>query len=75
LKTRTHCVTGALKIEPVDLDEDYDLNRSWRRHQRAGGRHFFRSARPNARVLLLDNHDDFGGHAKRMNSSWAVSYG
>jgi spermidine dehydrogenase len=27
--------------------------------------HFFREARPGARALLLDNHDDFGGHARR----------
>ena len=27
--------------------------------------HFYREANPGARVLLLDNHDDFGGHAKR----------
>jgi spermidine dehydrogenase len=27
--------------------------------------HFFRKAKPNARILILDNHDDFGGHAKR----------
>src|SRR6266498_862796 len=27
--------------------------------------YFFRNANPNARVLILDNHDDFGGHAKR----------
>src|SRR5262245_31792256 len=26
---------------------------------------FYRKARPGARVLILDNHDDFGGHAKR----------
>jgi len=26
---------------------------------------FYRAARPDARVLILDNHDDFGGHAKR----------
>jgi spermidine dehydrogenase len=26
---------------------------------------FYRKARPHARVLVLDNHDDFGGHAKR----------
>ena len=26
---------------------------------------FWRAAHPNARVLVLDNHDDFGGHAKR----------
>lgn len=27
--------------------------------------YFFRKSNPNARVLILDNHDDFGGHAKR----------
>jgi spermidine dehydrogenase len=27
--------------------------------------YFFRAARPGARILILDNHDDFGGHAKR----------
>jgi spermidine dehydrogenase len=27
--------------------------------------HFFRDERRDARVLILDNHDDFGGHAKR----------
>ena len=27
--------------------------------------HFFRARSPRARVLVLDNHDDFGGHAKR----------
>ncbi len=26
---------------------------------------FYRQRRPEARILLLDNHDDFGGHAKR----------
>jgi cation diffusion facilitator CzcD-associated flavoprotein CzcO len=28
--------------------------------------HFYRKlAGPNAKILILDNHDDFGGHAKR----------
>ncbi len=27
--------------------------------------YFYRQQHPDARVLLLDNHDDFGGHAKR----------
>jgi spermidine dehydrogenase len=26
---------------------------------------FYRERRPQARILILDNHDDFGGHAKR----------
>ena len=27
--------------------------------------HFYRRENPSARILILDNHDDFGGHAKR----------
>jgi spermidine dehydrogenase len=27
--------------------------------------HFYRAQRPHATILILDNHDDFGGHAKR----------
>src|SRR5580692_485945 len=27
--------------------------------------YFYRQARPGAKILILDNHDDFGGHAKR----------
>ena len=26
---------------------------------------YFYKEKPNARILPLDNHDDFGGHAKR----------
>jgi spermidine dehydrogenase len=41
--------------------------------------HFIRAARPNARILLLDNHDDFGGHAKRneftIDGRTRVGYG
>lgn len=38
-----------------------------------------RDVNPNARILLLDNHDDFGGHAKRnefdMDGQLYVAYG
>ncbi len=27
--------------------------------------YFYRQEQPDARILILDNHDDFGGHAKR----------
>jgi spermidine dehydrogenase len=27
--------------------------------------HYLRQRRPKARILILDNHDDFGGHARR----------
>jgi len=31
---------------------------------------FYQQAHPDARILILDNHDDFGGHAKR-NEFWS----
>jgi spermidine dehydrogenase len=31
---------------------------------------FYKDAKPDARILILDNHDDFGGHAKR-NEFWS----
>ena len=41
--------------------------------------HFYRRQRPNARILILDNHDDFGGHAKRneftINGQTRIGYG
>ena len=41
--------------------------------------HFFRGEDPRARILILDNHDDFGGHAKRnefqVNGETRIGYG
>jgi spermidine dehydrogenase len=31
--------------------------------------HFYKSQKPDARILILENHDDFGGHAKRNEFS------
>ena len=31
---------------------------------------FYREQRPDARILLLENHDDFGGHARRNEFEW-----
>ena len=40
---------------------------------------FYRQKNPNAKILILDNHDDFGGHAKRnefkVNGDTLLSYG
>lgn len=39
----------------------------------------YRQRNPDAKILILDNHDDFGGHAKRnefnVNGSTVLSYG
>jgi spermidine dehydrogenase len=41
--------------------------------------HFFRNNHPGAKILILDNHDDFGGHAKRnefsINGRTRIGYG
>ena len=46
-------------------DADYDLVVVGAGISGLASAHFYRSGRPGARILLLDNHDDFGGHAKR----------
>ncbi|HXP15589.1 MAG TPA: NAD(P)-binding protein [Terriglobales bacterium] len=51
---------------PVDTGERYDLVIVGGGISGLSAAHFFRKvAGPKVRVLVLDNHDDFGGHAKR----------
>ena len=50
----------------VDTGETYDLVIVGGGISGLAAAHFFRkSAGEQARILILDNHDDFGGHAKR----------
>ncbi len=52
--------------EPVDTREAYDLVVVGGGISGLAAAHYFRQAAgPRARVLILENHDDFGGHAKR----------
>ena len=41
--------------------------------------YFYRKKHPNAQILILENHDDFGGHAKRnefeVNGRTLIGYG
>ena len=48
-----------------DTKEGYDLIVVGGGISGLSAAYFFRKQNPNARVLVLDNHDDFGGHAKR----------
>ena len=52
--------------KPQDTGETYDLIVVGGGISGLAAAHYFRKAGgANARVLILDNHDDFGGHAKR----------
>jgi spermidine dehydrogenase len=50
---------------PVPGEDAYDLVIVGGGISGLSAAHFYRAQRPNARILILDNHDDFGGHAKR----------
>jgi len=50
---------------PVDLRESYDLVIVGAGISGLAAAYFYRKQNPSARILILDNHDDFGGHAKR----------
>jgi spermidine dehydrogenase len=52
--------------KPADTGEVYDLVVVGGGISGLSAAHYFRkSAGPKAKVLVLENHDDFGGHAKR----------
>jgi spermidine dehydrogenase len=64
---------------PQTTGEEYDLVVVGAGISGLAAAHFFRKSRPAARILLLDNHDDFGGHAKRNefvhNGRTYIGYG
>ena len=54
------------RARPVDhLGEDYDLVVVGAGISGLAAAHFYRAKHKSARILVLDSHDDFGGHAKR----------
>ena len=50
---------------PADTKELYDLVIVGGGISGLAAAYFWRAKSPGARILILDNHDDFGGHAKR----------
>lgn len=50
---------------PADTGEKFDLIVVGGGISGLSAAYFFRKKNPGARVLILENHDDFGGHAKR----------
>jgi len=51
--------------QPTDTGESYDLIIVGGGISGLAAAYFWRAQKPDARILILDNHDDFGGHAKR----------
>lgn len=51
--------------KPTDTGESYDLVVVGGGISGLSAAHFFRARGGGSRILILDNHDDFGGHAKR----------
>ena len=62
-----------------DPEREYDLVVVGAGISGLSAAHFFRREDPRARILILDNHDDFGGHAKRnefqVNGETRIGYG
>ena len=61
------------------IEEDYDFVVVGGGISGLSAAHFYRRENPSARILILDNHDDFGGHAKRnefqVNGQTRIAYG
>ena len=49
----------------TDTGEEYDLIVVGGGISGLAAAHFYRAQKADSRILILDNHDDFGGHAKR----------
>jgi len=61
-----HALRDGARWDPEPYGEDYDLVVVGGGISGLSAAYFFRESHgPDARILILDNHDDFGGHAKR----------
>ncbi len=71
-------VSGKTWDNPI-VGESYDLVVVGGGLSGLSAAYFYRQKKPDAKILILDNHDDFGGHAKRnefeIGSETRLSYG
>jgi spermidine dehydrogenase len=69
----------AFPVDSTPIEERYDLVVVGGGISGLAAAWFYRRAMPQARILVLDNHDDFGGHAKRneftFNGQLIIGYG
>ena len=68
LKRRTNCATAISGPPPARFPRRARNTISWWWAAASAGlsaAYFYRKEKPDARILILENHDDFGGHAKR----------
>jgi spermidine dehydrogenase len=70
---------AAFPVQSLPAEEQYDLVVIGGGISGLSAAWFYRRARPQARILILDNHDDFGGHAKRnefrLDGRLIIGYG
>src|SRR5262249_5863891 len=66
-------------LEGLPIEERYDLLVVGGGISGLAAAWFYRRVEPAARILILDNHDDFGGHAKRnefhLDGRLVIGYG
>lgn len=69
----------AFPVDGAPIEEHYDLVVVGGGISGLAAAWFYRRAMPQARILVLENHDDFGGHAKRneftFNDQLIIGYG
>ncbi|MGI9286356.1 MAG: NAD(P)-binding protein [Pseudomonadales bacterium] len=74
-----HARVSGKRWRPGKIQESYDLVVVGAGISGLSAAHFYRKNHPEARILILDNHDDFGGHAKRnefnINGDRRIGYG
>ena len=60
-----HARVAGQTWQPGTPEESYDLVVVGGGISGLASAYFYRQSKPDARILILDNHDDVGGHAKR----------
>ena len=74
-----HARVSGEKWHTEVIDKEYDLVIVGAGLSGLSAAYFYMQKNPNAQILILDNHDDFGGHAKRNEFNHGndihISYG